>query len=292
MIQDFTADYEKVLLKDSLFSKYSLENADEMDLLNLLYFIGGNDTYSKLKIIDSFCTKCKKNTTFNSEECDEQELKDMLTLAGMHSGNLKSKNENTLVNKLEKKSLFIRKFTCPRQPNDPSHSQYFIFRVINKNLIKVGQHPTLADLTTESISKYRKLNEDIYSELNRAIGLAAHGVGIGAFVYLRRIIEKHILTPKINELISEEKIAKEELFKKDFKEKINLAKDKLPSFLVENTKIYSILSKGIHALDEEECKEHFPILRTSIEIILDEQIEKNQREKKNKLIAASLNKLT
>lgn len=82
----------------------------------------------------------------------------------------------------------------------------------------------------------------------------------------------------------------EQISKSDFKEKIRLSKDKLPSFLVENTKIYSILSKGIHELDEEECKSFFPILRTAIEIVLDEEIEQKEKEKKNKLISDQLNK--
>jgi hypothetical protein len=290
MRQKFTDDYEGILLKDALFSEYSLEDADEMALINLLYFIGDNSTWNKLKIIDSYCTKCQKTTTFNSGESDEQELRDMLPLAGMPGGHLKSGNKITLVDRLEDKDLFIRKFNCPRMPKDPSHSQIFIFRVVDQTLIKIGQHPTLADLTTESIKKYRKLGDDIYSELNRAIGLATHGIGIGAFVYLRRIIEKHIVSPLIKELLIEEKISEEQLSKADFKEKINLAKDKLPLFLVDNRKIYSILSKGIHALEEEECKEYFPILRTSIEIILDEQIEKNERKEKNKIISAGINK--
>jgi len=42
----------------------------------------------------------------------------------------------------------------------------------------------------QGIKKYRKiLGDSKYRELHRAIGLSAHGVGIGAFVYLRRIFE-------------------------------------------------------------------------------------------------------
>lgn len=291
MNKESTIDYEQILLKDPLFSEYPLLNCNETDLLNLLYFNGNNDTYNHLKIIDSYCPICKKDTTFSSEVSNVQELSDLIMHAGMHSGFAGSNTKITLFQKLEKKCVFIRKFNCPRKPNDSTHSQIFLFRVIGTTLIKVGQHPTLADLTKEDIKKYRKLNNEIYSELNKAIGLSAHGIGIGSFVYLRRIIEKHIVSPKINELLVEGKISKEELSKSDFKDKINLAKDKLSPFLVENKKIYSILSKGIHELQEEECKEYFPILRMSIEIILDEEIEKNEKEKKNKLLSKQLNKI-
>lgn len=289
MKQESTIDYNQILLKDPLFTEYPLLNVNEMDLLNLFYFLGDNSTYNHLNIIDSYCPICKKDTTFNSEQSNEQELRDLLGDAGMYSrfpgDEVKG---NSLIEELEKRCVFIRKFNCPRKPYDSAHSQIFIFRVIGTTLIKVGQHPTLADLSKEDLKKYRKLNDNIYSELNRAVGLSTHGVGIGSFVYLRRIIEKHIVFPKIKELIAEGLTTEDQICKSDFKEKIKLSKDKLPSFLVQNTKIYSILSKGIHELEEEECKSYFPILRTAIEIVLDEEIEQKEKQKKNKLISEQL----
>jgi len=289
MEQRSSVDYEQILLRDPLFKEYPLKGIDEMDLVNLLYYseIGCN----KLKIIDSYCTVCNKDTTFTAELSDDQELSDLLFDAGMVSGGMGNKQEKRLIKALEKRSIFIRKFNCPRKSDDSSHNQVFIFRVIGANLIKIGQHPTLADLTKNEIKKYRKLNEEIYSELNRAIGLSTHGIGIGAFVYLRRIIEKHILAPQLKKLLLEGDITEDDLAKSDFKGKINLAKDKLPEFLVDNKKIYSVLSKGIHDLDEKECKDYFPVLRTAIEIILDEEIKRKEDENKNNLIAAQISKL-
>jgi hypothetical protein len=289
-----TMNYEQMLLKDPLFTEYLLNDVDKMELLNLLFYASDKSAINNLKIIDSYCPICKKDTTFTSEasnSSDQQELSELLMSSGMYNTFSGQKRKITLIEELEKKCLFIRKFNCPRKPYDSAHSHVFIFRVIGTTLIKVGQHPTLADLSKEDLKKYRKLNNEIYSELNRAVGLSTHGIGIGSFVYLRRIIEKHIVYPKITELITEGKIDKEQVSKYDFKEKIKLAKSKLPDFLVENGKIYSILSKGIHELDEEECKGYFPILRTAIEIVLDEQIEKNEKVKKNKLISEQLNKI-
>jgi len=294
MNKESTIDYEQILLKDPLFTQYPLDKVDRMDLLNLLYYANDKGAHNNLKIIDSYCTICGKDTTFTSEdstENEQQEFSDLLMSAGMYSGFPGEERKITLIEDLEKKCLFVRKFNCPRNPFDSSHSQIFIFRVIERTLIKVGQHPTLADLSKEGLKKYRKLDTEIYSELNRAVGLSTHGIGIGSFVYLRRVIEKHIVYPEIQQLIKEEKITEEQVSKSDFKGKIQLAKERLPKFLVENSKIYSILSKGIHELDEDECKEYFPILRTAIEIVLDEQIEKNEKAKKNKLISEQLNKI-
>jgi hypothetical protein len=292
MEQESVIDCEKILLKDPLFTEYPIHNLKPMALLNLLYFLRNNETINHLNIIDSYCPICKKDTTFNSEQSDQQELSDLMTDAGMFTSFEKSETEITLIEELEKRCVFIRKFNCPRKPDDSAHSQLFIFRVVGGNLIKIGQHPTLADLSKENLKKYRTLNDDIYSELNRAVGLSTHGIGIGSFVYLRRIIEKHIVYPKIEELISEGITTNEEVSKLDFKGKMKLSKDRLPPFLVGNSRIYSILSKGIHELEEEECKSYFPILRTAIEVVLDEEIELNEKSKKNRLISDQLKNLS
>ena len=62
--------------------------------------------------------------------------------------------------------------------------------------------------------------------------------------------------------------------------KIELLKDYLPPFLVENKSIYSILSKGIHELDEDTCLNYFKSMKVGIEIILDQKLEKKKQKEK------------
>lgn len=51
----------------------------------------------------------------------------------------------------------------------------------------------MADFQIPQVEKYRKiLGEEEYKEFTRGIGIAAHGVGIGSFVYLRRVFENLI----------------------------------------------------------------------------------------------------
>lgn len=149
-----------------------------------------------------------------------------------------------------------------------------------KFISKVGQYPSVADFHIGPIHKYDKvLTKDKMKELTKAIGLAANGIGIGSFVYLRRIFE--YLVFEAFEIAKTEKL--------DFdvnafavvrmNEKIQMLSGFLPSFLVENYAIYGILSKGIHELSEEECKEYFAVLKLSIEMILEEKLEKFQKEK-------------
>ena len=149
-----------------------------------------------------------------------------------------------------------------------------------KYLIKIGQYPSIADFHIYEIKQYNKLlSNDVLKEFTKAIGLAANGVGIGSFVYLRRIFENLILE-SFEEAKQEGKVKDEALNKSRMDEKIGLLKDYLPSFLVENKSIYSILSKGIHELDENTCLEYFETMKLGIEIILDQKLEKKKQKDK------------
>ena len=55
------------------------------------------------------------------------------------------------------------------------------------------------DLIIPEIAKYKAVLGTQYREFSKAIGLFAHGIGIGSFVYLRRIIENLVFDnpPKI-----------------------------------------------------------------------------------------------
>ncbi|MFH7010850.1 hypothetical protein ACHRV5_03205 [Flavobacterium sp. FlaQc-52] len=277
---------ENIFLKDSLYSQYDLESLSDEELLSIIFYFENSDYTDKLKTLDSYCSVCKKETTFISKESKREALYE--TLSQINETIIGGKLD--LKTSLEKFGTFERVFKCPRPLSDESHDQIFFFRIKNSELIKVGQTPSIADLENRSIYKYRALDESIYQEFNRAIGLASHGIGVGSFVYLRRIVEKHIVAPKLQTLIEEGTNTAEEIYNADFKKKIEIAKTLLPPFLVENKKIYSILSKGVHELEEQECRDFFPVLKTSIEIILDERIEQIEREKKNRLISVELNK--
>lgn len=131
-------------------------------------------------------------------------------------------------------------------------------------------------------------------ELNTAYGLASHGVGVGSFIYLRRVFE--LLVEEARQLASNEEGWDQKLFiESRMKERITLLSMHLPSFLVENAGMYSILSKGVHELTEEECLNYFPAMKAGIELILDEKVEENLKKARlseaKKAIEASLAKI-
>lgn len=166
---------------------------------------------------------------------------------------------------------------------------FFYWDDENKIIKKVGQYPSIADIHIGEIKQYSKvLVEGKLKEFTRAIGLAANGVGIGSFVYLRRIFE-HL----IYEAYDENKEVIDPDFKKArMEDKITMMKDYLPDFLIKNKSIYSILSLGIHELTENKCLGYFDIMRTSIELILDDKLEMQNRKLKIKTATQALSQLT
>lgn len=160
-------------------------------------------------------------------------------------------------------------------------------------LSKVGQYPSVADIHIGQVHKYDKvLPRDKMREFTKAIGLAANGVGIGSFVYLRRIFEHLVFEAKNIAKANIPEFNEAEFTSARMNERIQMLSDYLPDFLVEHHNIYSILSKGIHELSEEECKQYFTVLKESIEIILDEKLEAYNKAKHKKAIGNAIAEIT
>jgi hypothetical protein len=171
-----------------------------------------------------------------------------------------------------------------------SRDVLYFFLFADENLItKVGQAPSLADMQMAEVDKkYRNhLDKNELKELKKAIGLAAHGEGAGSFVHLRRIFESLIKDAYSSH-------SKDfNLSDADFKalrmvDKVKALKTYLPSELVEMKDVYSILSKGVHELSEQECKTYFPIMKLSIELILDQKIEEDAKAERARAVKAQL----
>lgn len=183
-------------------------------------------------------------------------------------------------------------FVCSRY-NTLFHFLIHIEVSDSKKIIsKVGQYPSVADFHIGQVHKYDKvLSKDKMREFTKAIGLAANGIGIGSFVYLRRIFE-HLVSEAFEKAKSEnDKFDTDSFSKAKMNNKIQMLSGYLPDFLVENYSIYGILSKGIHELSEEDCKSYFSILRESIEMILDEKEDNRLKELKKDNIKKALSQI-
>lgn len=241
-----------------LYEKFKFDQSNESQILEIFNF---SDTF------DSYCPMCNSNSIFSRK--------------GTYS-------KNYMIDSY-KNSFEMRVFQCSR---DNNHILKFIIQSDDNYFEKIGQLPSLATLNMYDVQKYSKVLEKKYfQELTKAIGLVSHGIGVGSFVYLRRIFESLI---NDSYLVAKEKSGwNDELYNQSrMAEKINLLKDELPNFLVEQKSMYGILSKGIHELSENECLEAFQVVKIGIELILDEKIEKIYRQKKMEEAKKALNLLS
>ncbi len=253
---------QEFCLNVPLYDSYSFDSTQEQNVRQILAAKGDK--------IDCYCMECGQPSVF---ECDESPVAGMFAAGDYPERAIRD---------------FELVFHCAR---DDEHRLIFYFRIHEGTISKVGQYPSLADLSTVDIKKYRKvLGNERYAEFNRGVGLISHGVGIGSFVYLRRILE-HL----VEEAHQVERTAEEWDEKKytnsHMGERISLLKNILPKFLVENKVLHAILSKGIHELSDEECLLAFQTTRVGIELILDEHLERMQREEKIKKSSGDLQDL-
>lgn len=185
--------------------------------------------------------------------------------------------------------FFLVTLQCKRKSNDILRFVIFRSREI---VMKIGQWPSLADLQFAEIAKkYDKVlpAEDL-KNLKKAIGLVAHGAGAGSFVYLRRIFENLILETYTNNA-SATKVNEGDFKKQRMMDKVETLRAFLPSQLVEMKGVYSILSKGVHELTEEECLRYFAPIKLSIELILDQKIEEAKKNEKDAMVKKQLQQI-
>jgi len=251
-------DRQQVLISDPIYTEYDLTSISDEEYAR---FMIGNGA------VDAFCLSCEKPSVFRIEGAGygfDEKAKD-----------------------IAKFGVITIKGKCSRS-NDSLHSgcdaEIHICFYRNWNtLTKIGQYPSKADLDFHSLDPVfsKELDQPLRRELGRAIGLRAHGVGIGSFVYLRRIfeslVEEAYKTAAGSQNWDEEKEAS---FQKcRMLEKISMLKDWLPRRLVKYVALYGVLSKGIHELTEAECNQTFELIKNAILMILRQRHEEREQEK-------------
>ena len=239
--------------------------------------------------IDCFCVHCATNRVFEYTNSEVHEDTGIMRMSVFDDGNPKvrrPKREEQFRRYLNKR--YAMTYRCTR---DRQHFITFDLITTDDKIIKVGQYPSVADLVIPEIAKYKPVLGTQYREFSKAIGLFAHGIGIGSFVYLRRIIE-NLVFDKYNEVSENLEISNTEFMRLKFDEKIEALKPYLPEVLVANKNIYGIVSKGIHELSEEECREMFPYIKAGIELILDSLLAEKERKSKEKIFEKFVAKKT
>ncbi|ARU61969.1 hypothetical protein CBW65_13865 [Tumebacillus avium] len=175
------------------------------------------------------------------------------------------------------------------------HTMYLVFHLTSDNfLMKTGQYPSIYDFDN-SLVEYKKILKDknITKELTSATRLISHDMAVGAFLYLRRIFE-NLLFEQSERAKLDNKIDAEVYSGADTKRRVEMLHiiGYVPAYLDEiNPFLYDILSKGVHKLSEEECKQYYDTLRKAILLILDEKVAMEQKGKLKKTTKKELNKI-
>jgi hypothetical protein len=248
-------DKQTVLVEDPIYTEYDLSDVSDDDFARFV-LKGGS--------VDSYCLKCQRMSVFRIGGAIynfQEKAKEIPSFGIINIEAECSRDGSSLLGKCSSKLLccFNRNY---------------------KHLTKIGQYPSKADLDFGSLDPVfsKELDKDLRQELGKAIGLKAHGIGVGSFVYLRRIFERLIENvhsgATADELWNEEK---ETLYQKSrMSERIQLLNEYLPNRLVKNSSLYGILSKGIHELSEQECLSYFDLVQNAILMILKERHEEHE----------------
>lgn len=238
---DAAPHFDKLMLTDSLYEPISVDATWRVYLWTLRY---------RHFQFDAHCVWCGRSSTFKSTNI-----------------------RNAAYEAAEQQGEFNRSVSCSRHP---THVYTTYFRLASDGLQKIGQWPSIQDVAGAELRHYRAVLEDEdFRELNKATGLFSHGVGIGSFVYLRRIFERMVDAHRAAQEQKSGPITGWAGMRMD--ERIGALKDALPPVLVQNKAIYGILSKGIHELSEAQCKKYFPIVRNAIILILQQDLDAKRR---------------
>lgn len=297
---DMSNVFADFLLNKGLYDTFEITKENINDLISL--------TSGCVKI-NSFCTGCGEMRVFTGTPIYYYSLNDMKHEFSQHMlgeelgmlqkhgfGRIVATEDGTSEQQWDWKNwqcedavrLMIFSFTCTMEE---SHKIDYAVITDAYSVRKIGQYPSVADLSFPELKEYGKiLSKEDMREFRRAIGLHAQGIGVGSYVYLRRIFERIIESAK-NSAITDEKIDEETYTKAHVDERIKMLKDYLPATLVENAVFYSIVSKGIHELSEEDCTAFFPVLQESIFMILRQWEQMRQEIEAKKRLVDSMAKI-
>lgn len=248
----------RLCLETSLYAEMPIPKDDRHPVIGSLR----KDNFQ----IDAFCMHCGREVVFKTAREDLPEH-----TTSFYSNNLLP---------------FEVRFFCQRA----QHRYSFFLQINPAGVVKLGQFPSMEDIASADINKYRSvLDKEQFANLRRAGGLNSHGIGIGAFVYLRRIFEKLIAQHRFEFERGHAPIANFETLR--MADKIETLKAVLPPALVQHRSAYGILSQGVHELDEATCLKHFPVVRAAIILMLEQDLQDLEKKRAEAELLAAMGRV-
>lgn len=280
----------ELLLHTQLYEEVLFDQHETRELVKVIF---PNATF------DCYCVECAQRSTFqvfmtNSAPKALTEY----ALFGTYQGKaVTERGPKVPLN------VYVVTATCAR---NYVHAISFAFRValpnhenpglaevkLARTLTKIGQFPSRADITQPELDRFSKvLKKDVLADLKRGVGLAAHDVGIGAFVYLRRVFEHIVEVARAESAATLPSWDEGEFQAARMSEKIKLVASRLPSLLAETPNLYGVLSKGVHELSEQECLNYFEPVLAVIEVALEDRLSEFVRKQKTTAAVAAIGKI-
>lgn len=193
----------------------------------------------------------------------------------------------------EEESLYTGNFyiiysiTCNHKS---SHCYYMsVLARVEKGVItvtKIGQYPTMLSVKGFDFDKYKKQLKryDAYEDYKNADLSMANNFHAGAYTYLRRVYEK-----QLNYYVEKDKPV---LTDNRTETKIKAVKSNFDPRIHEHlNNLYSILSIGIHELDEEESKDYYEYLKAMIDMQLQYEKAKDEEDKQTKSLSTKISNI-
>lgn len=278
------------MAKHNVFDKYDVQKQKEL----LVQILTNEPPYKALDFeydwylyfgnienlcIDAYCENCNGEKVFDGavKESFQYLYLSTIQVIGGPPGSRKPSPEEYYNDKEYFVNITLRCAKCGE-----SHYYSLLFR--GNTVTKIGQYPSFSKSEVQSLRKYKNLISKYYPELTRSVNAYSQGMGVAAFVYLRRILE-YLVESKYNGDASWkfiEKLKEVEKTEEIIPEELSAVKEE----------IYSVLSKGIHEYEEDECMELYLAVKYVIERMLDIELERKSRlSKANEAMKAIKSKL-
>ncbi|WP_140636168.1 hypothetical protein [Methylibium rhizosphaerae] len=288
------------LVELPLYQPHELAGADPNDQVKRLRLHKGK--------FDAYCPKCGKSTTWSpivSNELEARAKQEQASAALSSHGNSAGPirhfwaGDFGLRISCGRVNVHVADFhfttTGPSPRDRLEFSKGALAQLDPTCLVKIGQWPSLTDFQLGNLSNFDEgMSRQQRKEFVRGTNCAAHGFFVASCVYFRRVFESVLLEARAEYMSRHNLEQWPEFDRARTDERIALLREHLPKFMSEHPHLYSVLSLGVHELTEDQCQREVPMLRSAIELIMQDRVtevrQRRQREQVSKLLAQAIDR--
>ena len=248
--------------------------------------------------VDIRCVECGKDYAFNVEhDISKHNKEHSLFMVHLGAGynycgfDSESVVKSIITPPILDEGIIHYVFECTMNDNHYQTAD-FLYEIDNGfvTIRKIGQKPLYSDLKNNHSNEYKKILEkyDSFNDYRSYEQCASRNLLAGACTYLRRIFEKMISVK-----IKESDLSKEEIKKAaHIEDRIKLVKDKFDKDIQDDlNNSYSLLSKGIHELDNDEIQTFYKLILEVVNVQLESEKEEKERAEKMKKLRSEIDRI-